>query len=269
MKSTPASGRALRQALRRGAGGARRSARRAGRDDCRRSAQSSRLRLDRESRAGPSETERPAKSSRLRLRRPSKVLPDVVDAQIGSRAAAPGRAAGSPAPALAGSRRPSRRWSRPRHRRRGRAPRPGGGAAPAPAGGPPRRRAGASAWICRSRSWLSSLLSLACARWLEARLRPKGGEAVESAHHVFPMISEVTERIVQAAGSSCATTPGRLAQLPRRQPEARTRGVAREAAGASSGAAAGRAGRRRRRRARRRWRAAGTRSAPAGRAGRG
>ena len=109
-------------------------------------AQSSRLRPDRDEPANrlPSDDRAAGEVEQAARRRPSKLLPDVVDAQAGSRGGALRRAGGSPRPGPAGWRRPSRRWSRRRHRRRARAPRPGGGAAPAPAGGGPRRRAGGS-----------------------------------------------------------------------------------------------------------------------------
>ena len=69
---------------------------------------------------------------------------------------------------------------------------------------------------------LFQVLGLGLLRLLvHGEIEPQGGKAVECAHHVFPMISEVTERTVQDSGSSWLTSQGGC-RKPRRQPEART-----------------------------------------------
>ena len=56
---------------------------------------------------------------------------------------------------------------------------------------------------------LAKLLALRLLRPLvQGQVEAQAGQAVQGTHHVFPMISEVTERTVQGVGSSCATRQG-------------------------------------------------------------
>ena len=210
LKSTGQRAGALRQALRPGAGGA--SARRPARSGRRLARRRSIEQAPDSSGRRPSETERPAKSSRLRRRRPSKLLPHVVDAQAGL--ARPrgvelpalldqtledgvGRAAGGADPGTAG---PGALLGQPAAQ------------ATTPAADAPRCRAGASPGSADRDPGSAPCPGPAAPAGSSARLRPRVARLFESAHHVFPMISEVTDRIVQKAGVVLRDQPGRLAQ---------------------------------------------------------